>query len=83
LKRRDSPGLADLIASTLGLVCIPCKRKGLYTVERLIAKHGNAELAQLRDYLTATCPNRRDYKAPERCHAIFDPLPELRREKPE
>ena len=50
--------LSDLIAPRLTLVCARCERRGVYSVARLMAKHGDARLTDLRSFLTADCPKR-------------------------
>jgi hypothetical protein len=77
MPRSGAISLSDLIAPTLTLVCKPCGRKGVYSVARLQAKHGDARLTDLRGFLTAGCPNR-GWRS--QCAAVFDPPPETRRE---
>jgi len=46
--RRDcSLILSDVRGPTLAIVCEPCGRRGRYRVERLMAEHGDAKLADL------------------------------------
>jgi len=59
----------------------PCQRKGVYSVARLMAKHGDARLTDLRSFLTADCPNRAKRSIHAQCEAVFDPPPETRRER--
>jgi hypothetical protein len=51
--RSGAVTLSDVIDPTLTLVCKPCARKGVYSVARLMAKHGDAKLPDLRAYLSA------------------------------
>jgi hypothetical protein len=74
--------LSDLIAPTLTLVCAQCGRRGVYSVARLQAKHGDAGLTDLRSFMTADCPERARASIHAQCKAIFDPPPETRRERP-
>jgi hypothetical protein len=46
--REGAVALSDLIDSTLTLVCALCDRRGVYSVARLQAKHGDARLTDLR-----------------------------------
>jgi hypothetical protein len=73
---------ADLIDPTLALVCTRCQRHGRCSVARHMAKHGDARLTDLRTFLTADCPQRARKSIAAQCQAMFDPLPETRREKP-
>jgi hypothetical protein len=58
MPRSGAVTLADLIAPTLTLVCALCDQRGVYSVARLRAKHGDARLTDLRGFLTADCPQR-------------------------
>ena len=69
MPRQGAVTLSDLIAPRLTLVCAGCERRGVYSVARLMAKHGDTRLIDLRSFLTA-------------CEAKFDPSPETRRERP-
>jgi hypothetical protein len=82
MPRQGAITLSDLIAPTLTLVCGPCDRKGVCSVARLQAKHGDARLTDLRTFLTADCPQRAKSSIHAQCKAIFDPPPETRRERP-
>lgn len=74
--------LSDVISPTLHLVCKACGRHGRFSVARLMAKHGDAGLPDLRRFLSASCPKHQSIDIGNRCQAMFDPRPELRREKP-
>jgi hypothetical protein len=74
--------LANLVAPTLTLACAQCDRRGVYSVARLQAKHGDARLTDLRSFLTADCPERERKSIHAQCKALFGPPPETRREKP-
>ena len=82
MPRSGAVTLSDLIAPTLTLVCGPCGRNGRYGVAGLMAKHGDARLTDLRQFLTATCPRRGNFMGTDQCKAIFDPPPETKRERP-
>ncbi len=85
MPRQGAITLSDLIAPTLTLVCIRCERRGVYSIARLMAKHGDARLTDLRSFLTADCPKpqKRDKRSIHaQCEALFDPPPETRRERP-
>ena len=47
--------LSDVRGPTLGIICAACGRSGRYTVERLMAEHGDAKLTDLLVTL-ADCP---------------------------
>jgi hypothetical protein len=53
--------------------------RGVYSVARLQAKHGDARLTDLRAFLTADCPNRAKRSIHAQCQAVFDPPPETKR----
>jgi hypothetical protein len=80
--RQGAATLSDLIAPILALASEPCGRKGVYSVARLQAKHGDARLTDLRAFLTADCPNRAKRSIHAQCAAKYDPPPETRRERP-
>jgi hypothetical protein len=82
MPRQGAVTLSDLIVPTLTLVCTACYRRGVYSVARLIAKHGDARLTDLRTFLTANCPKRATFMPTDQCRAIFDPPPETKGEKP-
>jgi len=82
MPRQGAVTLSDLIAPTLTLVCTRCERRGVYSVARLMAKHGDARLTDLRSFLTVDCPNRAKFSIHAQCEAKFDPPPETRRERP-
>jgi hypothetical protein len=82
MPREGAVTLSDLVAPTLTLDCAPCGRKGVYSVARLQAKHGDARLTDLRAFLTADCPKRARRSIHAQCQAVFDPPPETKRERP-
>jgi hypothetical protein len=82
MPRQGAVTLSDLIIPTLTLVCVRCERRGVYSVARLMAKHGDARLTDLRSFLTADCPKRAKRSIDAQCEAKFDPPPETRRERP-
>ena len=82
MTRSGAVTLSDLIRLTLTLACARCQRKSRYSVYRLMAKHGDARLTDLRGFLTADCPQRTRKSIDAQCQAVFDPPPETRRERP-
>ena len=82
MPRQGAVTLSDLIAPTLTLACARCARRGVYSAGRLMAKHGDARLTDLRSFLTVDCPKRAKRSLDAQCEAIFDPPPETRREWP-
>jgi hypothetical protein len=48
MPRTGATILSDLIGPALTLVCAQCDRRGVYSVARLMAKHGDARLTDLR-----------------------------------
>jgi len=83
MPRQGAVTLSDLIDPRLTLVCTRCERRGVYSVARLMAKHGDARLTDLRSFLTADCPKREMRSIHAQCEALFDPAPETRRERAE
>jgi hypothetical protein len=81
MPRSGAVTLSDLIDPTLTVACARCQRKGRYSVARLMSKHGDARLTDLRTFLTADCPQRARKSIDARCQALFDPLPETKRER--
>jgi hypothetical protein len=59
---------------TIALSCEPCRRRGRYTVERLIAEHGDE--AKLTDLLAALAdrPKARSVSVHDRCTAVYEGL---------
>jgi len=82
MPRSGAVTLSDLMDPALTLVCARCQRKGRYSVARLMSKHGDARLTDLRTFLTADCPQRARKSIDAQCQAVFDPPPETRRERP-
>jgi hypothetical protein len=66
----------------LRLACARCERTGRYSVARLLSEHGDARLTDLRDFLTADCPQRARKSIDAQCQAVFDLPAETRRERP-
>jgi hypothetical protein len=71
-----------VISPTLTLACKACARRGVYRFARLMAKHGDAKIPDLRRFLSADCPKHKLGATANQCQALFDPQPELRRERP-
>jgi hypothetical protein len=82
MPRAGAVTLSDVIDPTLTLACKRCARKGVYSVARLQAKHGDAKLPDLRRFLSNDCPKHKAVEGVDRCQALFDPVPETRREPP-
>jgi hypothetical protein len=76
---RDAMTLSDLATPTLTIACTPCGRRGVYSVARLIAKHGDARHTDLRVFLSADRPKRASTRIQDQCRAIYERL-EYRRE---
>jgi hypothetical protein len=53
------------------LVCEPCGRRSVYSVERLYDRHGDAQLPGLLDLLSADCLKKMANKITDRCTATF------------
>jgi hypothetical protein len=49
---------------------------------RALVTLADARLTDLREFLTADCPQRARKSIDSQCQAAFDPPPETRREKP-
>ena len=71
MPRQGAVTLSDLIAPRLTLVCARCERRGVYSVARLMAKHGDARLTDLRSFLTADCPKRAKRSVHAQCEALL------------
>jgi hypothetical protein len=82
MPRSGATTLSDVVDTTLTLACPPCGRKGVYSVARLMAKHGDAKIPDLRRFLSADCSKHKLGATANQCQALFDPQPELRRERP-
>ncbi len=76
---RDAMVLSGLSTPTLTITCAPCNRRGDYSVARLIAKHSDARLTDLRVLLSADSPKRASTRIQDQCRAIYERL-EYRRE---
>ena len=70
---KDALTLSDIRELTLTVVCEPCKRRGRYNVERLMAKHGDARLTDLRRTL-ANCPKAQSASIHDRCKVRYEGL---------
>jgi hypothetical protein len=68
---KDAVTLSDVREPTLTIVCQPCGCRGRYNVERLIAKHGDARLTDLRQTL-ANCPKAQSASIYDRCKAVYE-----------
>jgi hypothetical protein len=64
--------LQDVRGPTLTIVCEPCGRRGRYSVERLMAEHGDAKLTSLATGL-ADCPKARVASIYDRCR-VYETL---------
>jgi hypothetical protein len=65
--------LSDIRDPTLTIVCEPCGRRGRYSVERLVAKHGNAKILYLLAELT-NCPKAQSANIYDCCKARYEGL---------
>ena len=65
--------LSDVLSPTLSIVCEPCKRRGRYSVARLVEEHGDAKLTDLLQTL-ADCPKARPADIYDRCRAVYEGL---------
>jgi hypothetical protein len=65
--------LSDVRHPTLTIVCEPCGRRGQYSVERLMAEHGDAKMTVLLQRL-ADCPKARSASVYDRCKAVYEGL---------
>jgi hypothetical protein len=80
VSRAGAKTLSDVAAPMLTIACAPCNRRGVYSVARAIAKHGDAKISGLRVFLSADCPKRGSTTAfRDRCQAVFERV-EYRRE---
>jgi hypothetical protein len=65
--------LSDLRQPTLSLVCEPCGRRGVYSVAKLMAEHGDAKLTDLLPALVE-CPKALSASIHDRCKAVYGQL---------
>jgi len=65
--------LSDVRSPTLSIVCEPCGRHGTYNTARLMERHGDAKLTDLRQML-ANCPKARSVSIHDRCKVVFEQL---------
>jgi hypothetical protein len=72
MPRSGAVTLSDLREPRLTLACEPCGRRGVYSVERLYDKHGDAHLPDLLNLLSAACPKRMANSMTDRCKAMFE-----------
>jgi hypothetical protein len=70
---KDAFTMSDVREPTLTVVCQPCGRRGRYSVERLIAKHGDAKILFLLSTLT-NCPKTEFADIYNRCKARYEGL---------
>jgi hypothetical protein len=70
---KDAFTLSDVREPTLTIVCQPCGRRGHYNVEKLITKHGDAEILYLLAELT-NCPKARVASIYDRCKVVYEGL---------
>jgi hypothetical protein len=73
MPRDGSLTLSDIREPTLTIICERCGRYGRYRVDKLIAKHGDAKLTDLRTTL-AHCEKARLVSIHDRCKAKFEGL---------
>jgi hypothetical protein len=73
MPRHGALTLSDVDAPTLAIVCDLCARHGRYSVERLMRKYGDAELAELLPTLVS-CPKARAASVYDRCRAVYEGL---------
>jgi len=73
MPRDGSIILSDVHGSTLSIVCQPCGRRDGYSVQRLMAQHGDPKLTDLLEML-ANCPKARSASIHDRCKAVYSGL---------
>ena len=72
MARSGAITLSDVRETLLAAVCTPCKRRGVYSVRRLEAKHGSAGLPDLLAFLSEDFPKRSSTSELDRCAAKFE-----------
>jgi hypothetical protein len=70
---KDAFTLSDVREPSVTLVCQPCGRRGRYSVERLMEKHGDAKILYLLSTL-ANCPKTESANIYIRCKARYEGL---------
>jgi hypothetical protein len=73
MPRDGSLTLSDVRGPTLSIVCERCGRRGRYTVDKLMAEHGDAKLTDLLVTL-ANCEKARSISVHDRCKAVYEGL---------
>ena len=66
--------LSDVRSPTLSIVCEPCKRRGRYSVAKLMVQHADATLPDLLVTL-ADSPKARSANIYDRCRAVYEKAP--------
>jgi len=66
--------LSDVLSPTLSIVCEPCKRRGRYSVAKLMVQHADATLPDLLVTL-ADSPKARSANIYDRCRAVYEKAP--------
>ena len=70
MPRDGSLTLAGVRSPTLSIVCEPCGRRGRYSVDRLMAQHGDVKMPDLLHTL-ARCPKALSTNIHDRCKAVY------------
>lgn len=70
---KDTVTLSDVREPTLAIVCQPRGRRGRYSVEKLMVKHGDAKILYLLSALTG-CPKTESTDIYDRCKARYEGL---------
>jgi hypothetical protein len=58
MARSGAITLSDVLEPVLTIACEPCARRGVYSVRRLLNKHGDARLPDILNYLSRECPKQ-------------------------
>lgn len=70
---KDAFTLSDVRDSTLTIACEPCGRRGRYSIAKLIERHGDAKLIDLR-LTIANCPKAQSFNFYDRCKVRYEGL---------
>jgi hypothetical protein len=68
--RNHAHTLSDFRVPTLSIECASCGRRGRYNGAKLIEKHGDAKLPELR-LLLANCPKAKSFSVYDRCKVRY------------
>jgi hypothetical protein len=72
MSRYGAATLSDVLEPTLTIACERCLRRGVYSVQRLYGRRGDARLPDILNLFSADCSMRLANKFTDTCKAKFD-----------